>query len=121
MSLKELVITFIGATLYAFVINRFFNEFVKNNTIYDGYFVSFSLIGLFWLINHGINSPMIVQSGPIWIDMALAAGMGAMVKSILQLKKNYSSRKILQLINWSLLLQALLGGTLAGIILHLMR
>lgn len=121
MSGKEMIITFLGAMMYSFVINRFFNEFIKDNVIYNGYFTSFSLIGLFWLLNHGIDSHMIVQSGPIWIDMALAAGIGVMIKSILQLKKNYSSRKILQLINWSLLLQALLGGTLAGIILHLMR
>lgn len=121
MSGKEMIITFLGAMMYSFVINKFFNEFIKDNAIYNGYFTSFSLIGLFWLLNHGIDSHMIVQSGPIWIDMALAAGIGVMIKSIFQLKNKNQTLNILKLINWSLLIQAIVGGTLAGIILHFMR
>lgn len=121
MTCNQIITTFMGALLYSFALNAYFAKFLDEKSKVDGFFASFALIGLFWLLNHGIEKPMISQSGPIWIDMAGAAGVGAFVNSLLKLKYRNVNQKIWNLVNWRVLIHATLGGMVAGSILYIMR
>lgn len=121
MSIENILLTFIGAFIYSFSLNSYFSKLLMPNSSTDGFFASAMLIGLFWLINHGISTPLIFQSGPVWIDMAFASGVGVMVYTYFKQTNEKFPKLWHSMMNWSLLLDAIIGGCLAGIILYLMK
>lgn len=118
MSFSQIITTFLGSFLYVFFLTSFFGSFSKNK-ILSAYIGSFVIIGLFWVINHGIQTSMIYQSGKIWIDMAVASGIGVITRSFIDLKKR--NIKGIKIVNIYSLSAAIVGGCIAGIILYLMR
>lgn len=104
MTLINMIKTFLGASLFPFCLVLFFDRFVKKIGAIGGFVAAGVIIGSIWMINHGF--PLIVQSGPIWIDMAFAAGSGVLTASIIN--KGSFSKAL------SNLFVAFLGGLLAG-------
>lgn len=109
MSLLNVLTTFFGAALLPFLLRLFFDKFVYRLKVMGGLIAIALIIGNVWLINHGHG--LIVQSGPIWIDMAFAAGTGVLVASLLS---NGSFNKALPN-----LFIAFLAGLLAGALISL--
>lgn len=120
LTVSQCITTLFGAIFYSFILNKYFNIFTDGKSVFDGFVASTIMIGLFWAINHGIDHPMIIQSGPIWMDMAVAAGAGALIKSLLILKERMPKSSTIELINWKVLLDAIIGGVIAGILLQMM-
>jgi hypothetical protein len=109
MTLTNILTTFFGAALFPFLLTLFFDKFVKKMGALGGFVAVAVIIGSVWMINHGNN--MIVQSGPIWVDMAFAAGSGVLVASYIN-KGNFKKA----LPN---LFIALLGGMIAGAVISI--
>ncbi len=104
MSLLEIITTFFGAAIFPFLLKLFFDRFVDKLGAIGGFVAAGVIIGSVWLINHGV--PLIIQTGPVWMDMAFAAGSGVLVASVIN---NGSFKKALPN-----LFVAFLGGLLAG-------
>ncbi|MBF6978539.1 hypothetical protein IU403_05180 [Aerococcaceae bacterium zg-BR22] len=121
MNITHVLTTFVGAFLYSFTLNGFFSKFVRSNNYLESFFASMSLIGLFWILNHGISTPFIYQSGPIWIDMAVASGIGVFIHSYLKNCQNSKKSNHVNNINFIIIMNALLGGVISGIIMYLHR
>ncbi|WP_300382129.1 hypothetical protein [Clostridium sp.] len=107
MTLELALITMIGGFLFPFLIRMYWGPLVDKFGPAGGFMAAAFLVGTTWTINHGIG--MITQSGPVWVDMGFAAGIGLIVASTIQGGK--IKKAIPQII------AALTGGTLAGFIL----
>ena len=104
MTLTNMITTFLGAALFPFMLKLFFDRFVDKMGAIGGFAAAGVIIGSVWLVNHGL--PLIDQSGPIWVDMAFAAGTGVLVASIIN--KGSFTKALPNLF------LAFMGGLLAG-------
>lgn len=71
--------TIMGAFLLVFGLRVLWDRMVYKWGAIGGYLAAISIVGTIWILDHGINHPLIHQSGTVWVDMSLAAGIGAYV------------------------------------------
>lgn len=78
-----------------------------------GGFLSATLIvGTLWYLNHGSATPWIVQTSIVMVDMGIAAGLGVLVYGLTK-GKDWAKTK-------PLLLSAIAGGVLSGMLLTIL-
>ncbi|WP_373804953.1 hypothetical protein [Jeotgalibaca porci] len=111
MTLGQAIATVFGGFLFPFVIRMVWGKMVETFGAPGGWVAAAFVVGTLWTINHGLDNPMITQSGGVWIDMAVAGGVGVYVASAVKGGKIKGS-----LTN---LAAALPGGGLGGFILSL--
>lgn len=73
------VATFAGGFLFPFFIRMAWGKMVDSWGPIGGFMAAAFITGTIWTLNHGIGTPMIFQSGALWVDMGLAAGIGCWV------------------------------------------
>lgn len=77
MTVNQIITTIFGGALFPFLIRMFWGKLIDTFGAIGGWLAAGFLVGTTWTINHGLN--MIYQTGPVWIDMAIAAGTGCLV------------------------------------------
>ncbi len=107
MTWQNFVTTFAGAFLFPFLIRLCWGKFCEIWGAMGGWMAAGFIVGTAWTINHGVG--LIYQSGPAWIDMAFAAGIGLFIASALS-GDDFKAG----LLN---AFMAILGGVLGGFIL----
>lgn len=111
MTTGQAIATIIGGFLFPFAIRLMWGKMVDEWGAIGGWMAAAFIVGTVWSINHGISNPMITQSGGVWIDMAVAAGVGVYVASVIRGGNIKGS-----LIN---IAAAVAGGGIAGFFLSL--
>lgn len=112
MTLAQAIVTIVGGFIFPFFAYTMWGKMVEQWGAIGGWLAALFVAGSAWTLSHGIEHPFIVQSGPAWVDMALAAGIGVLVASAIRggcIKKASPN-----------ILAALVGGVLGGFILSLM-
>jgi hypothetical protein len=112
MTVKLAIATMIGAFLLPFSIKMLWGRMVEKWGAVGGWLAAVGIVGTIWAVNHGKSSPMIYQTGTIWIDMALAAAVGLFTASIV------SGGKVKKSLNT--VLAAVTAGVIGGFILSLL-
>lgn len=111
MSINYAIATLMGGFIFPFVIRMTWGRMVDNWGPIGGWMAAAFVVGTVWCINHGIATPMITQSGLVWVDQGLAAGVGVWVASALT---GGNKRKSIKNI-----LAAVVSGVAGGFILSL--
>ncbi|EJD6091729.1 hypothetical protein M0J71_RS00190 [Citrobacter freundii] len=111
MTLNLACATVAGGFLLPFLIRMMWGPMVDNWKALGGWMAATFIVGIAWAINHGIPTPMITQSGTVWVDQALSVGIGVWLASALTGGKVRQSLKNV--------FSAILGGTLGGFLLSL--
>lgn len=109
MSIGQAVATVFGGFLFPFTIRIVWGKMVDEWGAIGGWMAAAFIVGTVWAINHGVG--LITQSGEVWVDMAVAAGVGVFVASAVRGGKVRPS-----LVN---IAAAMVGGVLGGYILSL--
>ncbi|MDS0528403.1 hypothetical protein NNC19_22190 [Clostridium sp. SHJSY1] len=112
MSVQAIITTTFGAFIFPFVLRICWGRFVNKFGAIGGFLAAITLVGTIWIINHGMKSHLIQQSGSTWIDMAWAAAIGIFTASVVaggKIKKSFTN------IN-----AAVVGGGLGAIVLVFM-
>jgi len=99
-----------GGFLFTFLIQVFWERFVKKFGSFGGILAATLIPGSMWILNHGMSHPLISQNGNIWIDMAWAPAVGGITYSLLSGKKTNKS--------FSNIIAAIIGGVLSGFIIN---
>lgn len=107
MTIQHAIATIVGAFLFPFTIRLMWGKMVEHFGVIGGWMAAGFIVGTAWAINHGTG--LIVQSGDVWVDMGVAAGVGLLVASAVR------GGKIDKAI--PNILAAILGGLLAGLVL----
>lgn len=84
MSINLAIATIAGGFILPFVIRIAWEPMVKYFGAAGGFMATAFIVGTIWCLNHGIATPLITQSGSAWVDMALAAGVGVFVASVVR-------------------------------------
>ncbi|WP_432409240.1 Lin0368 family putative glycerol transporter subunit [Wukongibacter sp. M2B1] len=79
MSFGAVITTFTGAFIFPFLIRLCWGKMCDSWGPIGGWMAAGFIVGTAWTLNHGVG--FMVQSGPAWIDMAWAAGVGLFVAS----------------------------------------
>jgi hypothetical protein len=109
MTFQLAIATIVGGFLFPFLIRMYWGPLVDKFGPAGGFMAAAFLVGTAWALNHGVG--LITQSGPVWVDMGFAAGIGLCVATTILGGK--FSKAIPQIC------AALVGGTLAGFILSI--
>lgn len=112
MSASQVLTTILGGFLLPFIILLLWGRLVDRFGAWGGWLAAVIIIGPIWYLNHGMSHPLIVQQGPVFIDMGFATGLGVLTYGLCKGISFQSHR--------ANLLAALLGGCLAGIILFIL-
>lgn len=83
MSIGIALATIAGGFLFPFAIRMMWGKMVDEWGAIGGWMAAAFIVGTVWTINHGIPKSMIYQSGTVWVDMAVAAGIGVFTASLL--------------------------------------
>ncbi|MFP7297045.1 Lin0368 family putative glycerol transporter subunit [Neobacillus niacini] len=83
MSVAMAVTTIAGGFIFPFAIRMMWGKMVENWGPIGGWVAAAFIVGTVWTMNHGIDKPLIHQSGDAWVDMGWAAGVGVFVASVL--------------------------------------
>lgn len=110
MNVYQIVGTLAGAFIFAFIIKICWVRLVENFGPIGGWMAGGFIVGTVFLLNHAVG--LIFQTGPVWIDMAFAAGFGGYASSLYE---GDSIQKSLPR-----LFDALIGGVLGGALLFCM-
>lgn len=108
MSITQAITTFVGSFAFAFMIRVLWNTFVNENKILGGLLASIFIVGIMWVINHGIPTPLIYQTGA-WVDMGLAAFGGGWIATLVLGKSLKNSLPTLS--------SAIIAGILSGVVI----
>lgn len=109
MTITQAIATTFGGFLFPFMIRMIWGKMVDEWGAIGGWMSAAFIVGTIWSINHGLEYPMITQTGGVWIDMAVAAGIGVYVASVARGGKVKGS-----LVNLG---AALVGGIIGGLVL----
>ena len=107
MTIQQAIATIVGAFIFPFVIRLMWGKMVEHWGAIGGWMAASMIVGTIWTLNHGVG--LMTQSGAVWVDMGLAAGIGLFVASAAR------GGKVGEATNN--LLAALVGGILGGLIL----
>lgn len=110
MTLNLAIATVIGSAIFPFFIRLIWGNLVEDFGPIGGWLAAAFIVGTVWSLNHGLDTPMIHQTGA-WVDMAVAAGVGVYTAEIIRNKNIEGS--------YSRVIAAIIGGVLAGLILSL--
>lgn len=80
MTIQQAIATIAGGFLFPFLIRLAWGKLVDHFGPIGGWMAAGFIVGTTWSINHGTG--LITQSGGVWIDMGLAAGVGLLVASV---------------------------------------
>ncbi|HEM3165773.1 hypothetical protein K6969_00535 [Streptococcus suis] len=109
MTLIQMLSTFLGGFLLPLIILLFWGRSVARFRVFGGFLSATLIVGTLWYLNHGSAKPLIVQTSSVVVDMGLATGIGVLVYGLARGKDWTKTRP--------LLLSAILGGVLAGVLL----
>lgn len=107
MTIQQVVTTLVGAFIFPFVIRLTWGKLVEHFGPIGGWIAAAMVVGTVWCLNHGVG--LMAQSGDVWVDMGLAAGVGVFVASAARGGKVSKAQRNL--------LAALVGGALGGLLL----
>jgi len=110
MTIGQGIATIIGGFLFPFFIRLMWDKMVEDWGPMGGWMAAAFIVGTLWVVNHGLETPMITQTGA-WVDMAVAAGFGVLTATAINGGKLKGAL--------STVLAAIIGGILAGFILSL--
>lgn len=96
--------------MYPLMIRLVWQNLADDFGPFGAFMAAMFVAGTFWVINHGLETPLIHQTG-LWVDMGLAAGIGVLTADVLGEK---SLKKALPNIA-----AALTGGFFAGYVLSI--
>lgn len=109
MTLPLALATIVGGALFPLLIRLVWGSLVDDFGPIGGFMAAGFVVGIVWLINHGLpNGGLIYQTGA-WVDMAFAAGTGVLVADIA--RGNSFSKAVPKI------LAAIVGGLIGGLIL----
>lgn len=108
MTVGLAIATMVGAAMFPLFIRLVWGELVEDFGPIGGWMAAASIVGTLWSINHGLETPMIHQTGA-WVDMAVAAGVGIYTAELIRGKLCKESL--------SRVCAAIVGGILAGLVL----
>jgi uncharacterized membrane protein (UPF0136 family) len=111
MSVGTAVTIIAGGFLFPFAIRMMWGKMVEDWGPLGGWMAAAFIVGTVWTLNHGIERPLITQTGGAWIDMAWAAGIGLFVATALR------GGKILKAL--PNVFAAVVGGVMGGFLLSL--
>ncbi len=101
--------TVLGGFLLPFFILLIWGRLVRKWRAFGGIVAAFLIIGPIWLLNHGLEEPLIQQTGHVFVDMGFATAIGVFVYGALKGGNIQDSRNNL--------IAVILGGGLAGLFL----
>ncbi len=107
MTAQMIIGTLAGAFIFPFFICMAWGRLVDDFGPAGGWLAAGFIVGTCWALNHGVG--LIYQSGPAWIDMAWAAGIGILVNGLVS-GANFGK-------TFPSIINAILGGILGGFIL----
>lgn len=107
MTIQQAIATIAGGFLFPFLIRLTWGKLVDHFGPIGGWMAAGFIVGTAWAINHGTG--LIFQSGTVWVDMGLAAGVGLLVASALRGGKVSKAMPNI--------FAALVGGIIGGLIL----
>ncbi len=109
MGIEGILSTMFGGMLFPFLILMAWGKGAEERGIFGGLVMGGFIVGTSWLANHG-GTPLIVQTGGPWIDMAWAAGIGLMAYGV------YNGKSLAKSI--PAIVYSLIGGTIGGLVLY---
>lgn len=109
LSIGQAIATVFGGFLFPFAIRMMWDKMIDEWGPIGAWMAAAFIVGTVWTINHGLENPMITQSGGVWIDMAVAGGVGVFVATVVRGGKIKQS-----LVHIG---AAVFGGLLAGLLL----
>lgn len=110
MPLTSAITTMVGAALFPLMIRLVWGRFVDDIGPLGGLLAAGFIVGLMWLVNHGIPSGGLIFQTGAWVDMGLAAGVGCLTADLLTSDHKFAGAL-------PKILAAILGGLLAGLVL----
>ncbi len=105
----QVLTTIFGSAMFPFLIGLIWGKFVEENRASGAVLAGFWIVGVAWLMNHGIgliHEPQMANGG-VWSDMALTAFWGLFMADV------FRGRKVRLLP----LITGLLAGILGGLVL----
>lgn len=84
MSYTDAAVTIMGSGLFTFLVIMYWGKFVDKIGVIGGFLSSMIIPGTMWVLNHGIDNHLIIQTGSVWIDMAVSVGVGVFISSKIQ-------------------------------------
>ena len=84
MQYKEYVFTIFGSFIFTLVVILYFGKLVEKIGVAGGFIAAMLIPGTMWIVNHGLDKHLIIQSGDVWIDMADSVGIGVLISSVIQ-------------------------------------
>lgn len=112
MMVQAVIATIGGGFLFPFLIILLWGRMVKLWGALGGWLAAGAIVGTIWVINHGIKSHLIHQTGSVWIDMAWSAAIGVFTASVVSGGKIGKS----VVVN---IIAAVVGGIIAAFILSM--
>lgn len=109
MTFEEMVMTISGGAIFAFLVIMLWGKFVTLWGVIGGYLAAMLIPGTMWIINHGLSTHFIKQTGSVWIDMTWAVGIGAFISSKIQGGKVLKAKSTIGAV--------IVGGIISGYIL----
>lgn len=110
MTFNLAIATVIGSAIFPLVIHMGWGKMVEEWGAFGGWMAATFIVGTIWLLNHGISTPMITQTGA-WVDQGVAAGIGLWFAGILSGDKVKASLPVVA--------SAIIGGIISGWVLSL--
>lgn len=105
----QAIATVFGGFLFPFAIRMMWDKMIDEWGSIGAFMAAAFIVGTVWSINHGLENPMITQSGGVWVDMAVAGGVGVFVATVV---RGGNIKQSLPHIG-----AAVTGGVLAGLLL----
>lgn len=84
MQYKEYLLTILGSFGFTLIVILYWGKLVDKIGVMGGFMAAMFIPGTMWMINHGLDRHLIIQSGNVWIDMADSVGVGVFISSVIQ-------------------------------------
>lgn len=84
MQFKEMFLTLLGSFAFTMIVIMFWGKMVDKIGVIGGFIAAMIIPGTMWMVNHAMEKHLIIQSGSVWIDMAMAVGTGVFISSVIQ-------------------------------------
>ncbi|MCK1189460.1 hypothetical protein MXZ89_05200 [Streptococcus uberis] len=112
MTLIQFFTTLLGGFLLPFTILLLWGKMVDRFGAKGGFLAAFMIIGPIWFLNHGMAHPLIHQGSSVFIDMGYATAIGLLAYGLF--------RGLGIKVHLHNLAAMLIGGCLAGLIIHIL-
>ncbi len=112
MEYKQCILTILGSFGFTLIVILFWGRMVNKLGAIGGFLAAMLIPGTMWIINHGMDNHIIIQSGSVWIDMAVAVGIGVFISSAIQGGNIKKSKETIG----AAVIAAIIGGSLLAAI-----